>query len=95
MRCFSLWVDRPAGGQDGETFVVPRYSQRVDASFGPVTDIVSNGDASYQALELEARRRPARGWSFGELDVVEGNRLRADRGRCPCAAGSSTRYESL
>ena len=46
-----------AGVRDGETFVVPFYSQRVNTSFGPVTDIVSNADATYNAMVLEARRR--------------------------------------
>ncbi len=31
-----------AGVQDGETFALPVYTQRVSTSFGPVTDIVSN-----------------------------------------------------
>ena len=44
------------GVQNGETFAVPVYSQRVSASFGPVTDIVSNANASYHGLTLEARR---------------------------------------
>jgi Carboxypeptidase regulatory-like domain/TonB dependent receptor len=53
-----------AGVQDGETFVVPFYSQRVNTSFGPVTDIVSNADATYNAMVLEARRRLRRGFEF-------------------------------
>ena len=52
------------GVQDGETFVVPFYSQRVNTSFGPVTDIVSNADASYNAMVLEARRRLRGGLEF-------------------------------
>ncbi len=52
------------GVQDGETFVVPFYSQRVNTSFGPVTDIVSNADASYNAMVLEARRRLHGGLEF-------------------------------
>jgi Carboxypeptidase regulatory-like domain/TonB dependent receptor len=52
------------GVQDGETFVVPFYSQRVNTSFGPVTDIVSNADATYNALVLEARRRSRGGLEF-------------------------------
>ncbi len=38
------------GVRDGETFVVPFYAQRVNTNFGPVTDIVSNADATYNAL---------------------------------------------
>ena len=52
------------GVRDGETFVVPVYTQRVNTSFGPVTDIVSNADATYNAMVLEARRRLRRGFEF-------------------------------
>jgi hypothetical protein len=45
------------GVRDGETFVVPFYSQRRNTNFGPVTDIISNANATYNALVLEARRR--------------------------------------
>jgi hypothetical protein len=44
------------GVRDGETFAVPVYTSRVSASFGPVTDVVSNANASYNGLTLEARR---------------------------------------
>jgi hypothetical protein len=52
------------GVRDGEMFAVPVYTQRIDASYGPVTDIVSNANASYNALVMEARRRSARGLEF-------------------------------
>jgi carboxypeptidase family protein len=52
------------GVRNGEIFTVPVYTQRVDASYGPVTDIVSNANASYNALVLEARRRSLRGLEF-------------------------------
>jgi hypothetical protein len=52
------------GVRDGETFAVPVYSQRVDASFGTVTDVVSHANASYNALVVEARRRSRRGLEF-------------------------------
>jgi hypothetical protein len=52
------------GVQDGETFAVPFYSQRLNTNFGPVTDIVSNADATYNALVLEARRRLHAGLEF-------------------------------
>ncbi len=52
------------GVRDSETFVVPFYSQRLNTSFGPVTAIVSNADATYNALVLEARRRPRRALEF-------------------------------
>lgn len=45
-----------AGARDGETFWLPVYTERVSTSFGPVTDIVSNANASYNGLTLEARR---------------------------------------
>jgi Carboxypeptidase regulatory-like domain/TonB dependent receptor-like, beta-barrel len=53
-----------AGVRDGETFVIPFYSQRVNTSFGPVTDIVSNADATYNSMVLEARRRLRGGFQF-------------------------------
>jgi len=52
------------GVQDGETFVVPFYSQRLNTSFGPVTAIVSNADATYNAVILEARRRLRKAFEF-------------------------------
>ena len=44
------------GPRDGETFAVPEYTARVSPSFGPVTDVVSNANASFHGLTLEARR---------------------------------------
>jgi hypothetical protein len=44
------------GVQDGETFAIPVYSERITPSFGPVTALVSNTNASYHGLTLEARR---------------------------------------
>jgi hypothetical protein len=52
------------GVQDGETFVLPVYSERVNTSYGPVTDIVSNVNASYNALVIEGRRRSRGGLEF-------------------------------
>ncbi len=52
------------GVQNGETFVVPVYTQRVSTNYGPVTDIVSNANATYNAMVLEARRRSRRGLEF-------------------------------
>jgi hypothetical protein len=51
------------GVRDGETFALPVYTARVNASYGPVTDIVSNVNGSYNALVVEARRR-----SRGDLE---------------------------
>ena len=45
-----------AGARDGETFVVPVYTARVSPSFGPVTDVESNANATYHGLTVEARR---------------------------------------
>jgi hypothetical protein len=53
-----------AGVRDGEIFAVPFYSQRVNTNFGPVTDIISNADATYNAMVLEARRRLRGGFEF-------------------------------
>ena len=44
------------GVQNGETFAIPVYSARITPSFGPVSDLVSNANASYHGLTLEARR---------------------------------------
>lgn len=52
------------GVRDGEMFALPVYSQRVDASYGPVTDLVSDANASYNALVIEARRRSVGGLEF-------------------------------
>lgn len=53
-----------AGVLDGEQFAVPVYTQRVDANFGPVTNIASNTNASYNALIVAARRRSRGGLEF-------------------------------
>ena len=53
------------GVRDGETFAVPAYSERVTPSFGPVTDLVSNANASYHGLTLEARRGMGAGRGAG------------------------------
>ncbi len=47
-----------AGVRDGETFFVPLYSARVTPSFGPVTDIASNVNATYHGLSLQGTARP-------------------------------------
>jgi len=52
------------GVQDGETFVLPVYTQRVNTSYGPVTDVTSNANASYNAVVVEGRRRNRRGLEF-------------------------------
>ena len=51
---------RSPGVRSGDTFSVPLYTERVDAAYGPVTDIVSNVNASYHALVVEAMRQSGR-----------------------------------
>lgn len=46
--------------QDGETFRVPVYTSRVTPSFGPVTDVVSNVNASYNGLTLTLEKQSLR-----------------------------------
>ena len=53
-----------AGVQDGYTFRVPVYTSRVNTSYGPVTDIVSNANAVYNAMVVEGRRRTRGGLEF-------------------------------
>ena len=52
------------GARDGDMFVLPVYTQRVDSNFGPVTAITSNVNASYNALVLEAHRRSSDSLDF-------------------------------
>ena len=49
------------GVRDGEGFVVPLYTARRNAAFGPMTDIESNATGTYHALVVGARRRMVRG----------------------------------
>ena len=53
-----------AGVQSGYTFAVPVYTQRVSSNYGPVTDVVSNANAVYNAGVVEARRRTRAGVEF-------------------------------
>ena len=46
-----------AGLQDGQTFVVPVYTQRLLSEYGPVTSLVSNSNATYHAATAEAQLR--------------------------------------
>ena len=52
------------GVRSGDTFVLPVYSQRLDPSFGPVTAITSNANATYNALILQARHRTRQSLDF-------------------------------
>lgn len=50
------------GPFDGETFVVPVYTTRANAAYGPVTKIESNINGSYNALTVMVRREMRHGW---------------------------------
>ncbi len=52
------------GVRNGDTFSLPLYTARVNTAFGPVTDIVSNVNASYNALILEAVRSTGRSFQL-------------------------------
>ncbi len=47
------------GVQDGETFSLPLYTARLTPTFGPVTNILSDSNATYNALLLTAESEPA------------------------------------
>ena len=49
-----------AGVRDSETFLLPLYTSRMSPSFGPVTDIVSDVNASYHGVTAALDSRPAR-----------------------------------
>ncbi len=48
------------GVRNADTFSLPLYTHRLDTAFGPVTDILSNVNASYHALLVEASRATGR-----------------------------------
>lgn len=52
------------GVRDGDVFTLPVYTQRVNNSFGPVTAITSNANATYNAMILEARHRSQNSLTF-------------------------------
>jgi hypothetical protein len=52
------------GTRNGETFVVPVYTGRRNAQFGPVTELISNASGSYNALVLRAEQRMTHGVQF-------------------------------
>jgi hypothetical protein len=49
------------GVRDGEMFVLPVYTARVTPSFGPVTDVVSNANATYDGLVVKVTSSGIRG----------------------------------
>jgi len=54
----------PVGITNGQMFEVPFYTERISTLYGPVTDIVSNANATYNAMVLQASRRGRRGTEF-------------------------------
>ena len=48
------------GVRNAETFVLPVYTSRVTSEFGPVTDLLSNVNASYNALVVAAQTQSSR-----------------------------------
>jgi hypothetical protein len=54
----------PVGLTNGQLFEVPFYTQRVSTLYGPVTDIVSNANGTYNAMVLAASRRGRKGPEF-------------------------------
>ena len=55
----------PVGVTNGQIFVVPYYTERLSALYGPVTDIVSNANGTYNALVVEVTRHSRKGLEFG------------------------------
>ena len=54
----------PVGLTNGQVFVVPFYTARVSTLYGPVTDIVSNANGTYNALVVQAQHRGRKGLEF-------------------------------
>ena len=54
----------PRGVTNGEVFVLPYYTARVSPLYGLVTDIVSNTNATYNAMVLSAERQSRKGLEF-------------------------------
>lgn len=54
----------PVGVRNGQVFVVPFYTDRVSTLYGPVTDIISNANGTYNAVVVEATRRSRKGLEF-------------------------------
>ena len=52
------------GPLNGKTFTTPFYDQRLNAAYGNMIDVVSNGNSSYNALVLQFNRRMTRGLQF-------------------------------
>jgi hypothetical protein len=53
--------DGRLGSSGGQSFAVPLYTARTVSQYGPVSELVSNANATYHAGTVEAR---VRGWGF-------------------------------
>ncbi|HSY37655.1 MAG TPA: TonB-dependent receptor [Acidobacteriaceae bacterium] len=62
-------LNRYKGLQEGETFEVPLYDQRPIANIGPVTALVSNANATYHAVTVEAQTHGLRWAGLRELEL--------------------------
>jgi TonB dependent receptor len=62
-------LNRVKGLEEGETFEVPVYDQRPIANVGPVTALVSNANATYHALTVEAQAHGLRWSGLRELEL--------------------------
>lgn len=54
----------PQGVTNGEIFILPSYTKRISPLYGPVTDIVSNTNATYNAMVISAEKRSRKGLEF-------------------------------
>jgi hypothetical protein len=54
----------PVGVGNGQIFMVPFYTARISTLYGPVTEIVSDANGTYNAMVLEASRRGRKGTEF-------------------------------
>jgi hypothetical protein len=62
-------LSRYKGLQEGQTFEVPLYDQRPIANVGPVTALVSNANATYHAVTVEAQAQGLRWVGLRELEL--------------------------
>ena len=62
-------LNRYKGLQEGETFEVPLYDQRPIVNVGPVTALVSNANATYHAVTVEAQAHGLRWVGLRELEL--------------------------
>ncbi len=65
------------GLHSGETFTVPRYTQRRSTAFGPIIALVSNANATYHSFNAEARLHTRAFQLRGSYTFCKGDRLRS------------------